>query len=262
MPRFAANVSTLYPEHPLLARVDAAARDGFAAVEVRSPYQAAIDDWRHALSTARVPLVLLNAPGGDESREERGLAALPGREADFAESIARAAEYARALQCPRVHVLAGRPPADAAAEECLRTYLRNLAYACATLRPHGVRVTIEPINTRDVPRYFLRTQRQAAEIIAALREDNLGLQMDFYHLQIAEGDLTRNFERHFPLIDHLQIAGVPDRHEPDSGEVDCRYLFALFDRLGYGGWVGCEYLPARGAVAGGTSAGLGWLRTV
>jgi hydroxypyruvate isomerase len=262
MPRFAANVSTLYPEHPLLARIDAAAHDGFAAVEVRAPYEVAMDDWRHALSSARVPLVLLNAPGGDESREERGLAALPGREADFEESIARAAEYARALQCPRVHVLAGRPPAQAPAEECLRTYLRNLAYACAALRPHGVRVTIEPINTRDVPRYFLRTQRQAAEVIAALREDNLGLQMDFYHLQIAEGDLTRNFERHFPLVAHLQIAGVPDRHEPDCGEVDYRYLFALIDRLGYKGWVGCEYQPVRGAVAGGTSAGLGWLRAV
>lgn len=262
MPRFAANVSMLYPEHALLDRVEAAARDGFAAVEVQAPYAVEAAEFRRALAAAGVSLVLMNAPRGDEAREERGLAALPGRERDFEESIAVALEYARAVGAPRVNVLAGRPEADLPTEVCLRTYLRNIAYACGALRPHGITVTIEPINTRDVPRYFLRTQRQAAEVMAALREDNLGLQMDFYHLQIAEGDLTRHFERHFPLIAHLQIAGVPDRTEPNLGEVDYRHLFALIDRLGYGGWVGCEYRPARGAVAGGTSAGLGWLRAV
>ncbi len=262
MPRFAANLSMMYPEHALLDRIGAAARDGFAAVEVQLPYEVPAEEFRRTLEAARVPLVLMNAPRGDEANDERGLAALPGREAQFEASIAQALDYARTLRCPRVHVLAGRPEADATNDECLRTYLRNIAYACATLRPHGIAVTIEPINTRDVPRYFLRTQRQAAEVIAALREDNLGLQMDFYHLQIAEGDLTRNFEQHFPLVTHLQIAGVPDRTEPDVGEVNVRHLFALIDRLGYGGWVGCEYRPARGAVAGGTSAGLGWLRDV
>jgi hydroxypyruvate isomerase len=263
MPRFAANLSMLYPEHPRLPdRVEAAARDGFAAVEVQSPYEVPAAELRRALDAARLPLVLLNAPRGDEAREDRGLAALPGREAEFEASMAVALDYARTLGCPRVHVLAGRPAADLPADECLRVYLRNLAYACGLLRSHDIAVTIEPINTRDVPRYFLRTQRQAAEVIAALREDNLGLQMDFYHLQIAEGDLTRNLERHFPLVAHLQVAGVPNRNEPDAGEIDCRYLFALIDRLGYGGWVGCEYRPARGAVPGGTSAGLGWLRAV
>lgn len=263
MPRFAANLSMLYPEHArLVDRVDAAAGDGFAAVEVQLPYEVPAAELRRALDAARLPLVLLNAPRGDEAREERGLAALPGREAEFEASIAVAVDYARMVGCPRVHVLAGRPAAETPADECLRAYLRNLAYACTALRPHGIAVTIEPINTRDVPDYFLRTQRQAAEVIAALREDNLGLQMDFYHLQIAEGDLTRNFERHFPLITHLQIAGVPDRGEPDAGEVDYRHLFALIDRLAYRGWVGCEYRPARGAVAGGTRAGLGWMRAV
>jgi hydroxypyruvate isomerase len=263
MPRFAANVSMLYPEHArLVDRVDAAARDGFAAVEVQSPFEVPAAELRRALDAAGVPLVLLNAPRGDEAREERGLAALPGREAEFQTSIGLALDYARALACPRVHVLAGRPPAEATAEDCLRTYLRNLAWACTTLRPHGITVTIEPINTRDVPQYYLRTQRQAAEVIAALREDNLGLQMDFYHLQIAEGDLTHNFEQHFPLIAHVQIAGVPERTEPDSGEINYRHLFALMDRLGYRGWVGCEYRPARGARPGGTSAGLGWLRAI
>ncbi len=262
MPRFAANVSMMYPEHPLLDRIEAAARDGFAAVEVQAPYEVPAAEFGRALGAARMPLVLLNAPRGREDNEERGLAALPGREADFEASIAQALDYARTLRCPRVHVLAGRPEADADEDDCLRTYLRNIAYACAAMRPHGITVTIEAINTRDVPRYFLRTQRQAAEVIAALHEDNLGLQMDFYHLQIAEGDLTRNFERHLPLLAHLQIAGVPDRTEPDLGEVDYRHLFALIDRLGYGGWVGCEYRPARGTAAGGTSAGLGWLRAI
>jgi hydroxypyruvate isomerase len=262
MPRFAANVSMMYPEHRLLDRIDAAARDGFAAVEVQVPYEVTAAEFGRALQEAHVPLVQMNAPRGDEAREERGLAALPGREADFEASIARALEYARTLRCARVHVLAGRPEPDAGMDECLRTYMRNIAYACSAMRPHGITVTIEPINTRDVPRYFLRTQTQAAEVIAALREDNLGLQMDFYHLQVAEGDVTRNFERHFPLIVHLQVAGAPDRTEPDRGEVDYRYLLALIDRLGYGGWVGCEYRPARGAVAGGTSAGLGWMRSL
>lgn len=262
MPRFAANLSMLYPEHALLDRVEAAARDGFAAVELQLPYEVPAADLRRALDAARIPLVLMNAPRGDEKADERGLAAMPGRETEFEASITQALDYARTLGCPRVHVLAGRPEAGAAEDECLRTYLRNLAFACSKLRQHGIAVSIEPINTRDVPRYFLRTQRQAAEVIAALREDNLGLQMDFYHLQVTEGDLTRNFERHFPLLTHLQIAGVPDRSEPDLGEINYRHLFALIDRLGYGGWVGCEYRPSRGAVAGGTSAGLGWLRSV
>lgn len=252
----------LYPEHRLVDRIEAAARDGFGAVEVQSPYALDASEFRRALDAAGLPLVLMNAPRGDEAREERGLAALPGRERDFEASIALALDYARLVRAPRVNVLAGRPEPDVAADDCLRTYLRNIAYACSAMRPHGITVTIEPINTRDVPRYFLRTQRQAAEVITALREDNLGLQMDFYHLQIVEGDLTRNFERHLPLLAHLQIAGVPERTEPDIGEVDFRSLFALFDRLGYEGWVGCEYRPARGAVPGGTSAGLNWMRAI
>ncbi len=260
MPRFAANVSMMYPEHGLLERIEAAAHDGFAAIEVQAPYAETAPDFHRALAAARVQIVLMNSPAGDAASEERGLAALPGRERDFEESIATALDYARTIGAPRLHVLAGRPAPDAPADECLRTYLRNIAYACSTLRPHGMTVTIEPINTRDVPHYFLRTQQQAAEVITALREDNLGLQMDFYHLQITEGDLTRRFERHFPLISHLQIAGVPERTEPDRGEVNYASLFALIDRLGYGGWVGCEYRPALGAQAGGTSSGLGWMR--
>lgn len=262
MPRFAANLSTLYPEHALVERAAAAARDGFAAVEVQSPYAVEAAEFERALADARVQLVLMNAPQGDHDAGERGLAALPGREKEFEASIAQALDYARVVGAPRLHVMAGRPPADCTSDECLRVYLRNLAYACDTLRPHGITVTIEPINTRDMPGYYLTRQQQGADVIAALHKPNLGLQLDFYHLQIMEGDLARHLERFFPLIAHVQIAGVPDRHEPDSGEINYPYLFALLDRLGYAGWVGCEYRPARGTAPGGTSAGLGWLRRV
>ena len=261
MPRFAANVSTLYPEHALPDRIGAAARDGFAAVEVQGPYEVPAVEFARALRDARVQLVLMNAPAGDAAAGERGLAALPGRERDFEQAIARALDYARTTGSPRVHVQAGRPGPEAAPAECLKTYLCNLAFACDTLRPHGIAVTIEPINTRDIPGYYLNRQQQAADVIGALKKDNLRLQMDLYHLQIMEGDLSRRLERHFPLVGHVQVAGVPDRREPDLGEVHFPALFRLLDRLGYAGWIGCEYRPAR-ACAGGTSAGLDWLRRV
>jgi 2-dehydrotetronate isomerase len=259
MPRFAANLSTMYPEHALLARADAAAHDGFVAVEVQGPYAVQAAELRRALEDARVRLVLMNAPAGNADAGDRGLAALPGREREFEQAIARALDYARTVGAPRLHVQAGRPDSGMAADDCLRTYLRNLAYACDALRPHGITVTIEPINPRDIPGYYLQRPQQAADVIAALRKDNLGLQLDFYHLQIVEGDLIRHFERHYPLVAHVQIAGVPERHEPDRGEVHYPAVFAALDRLQYPGWVGCEYRPAV-AAAGGTSAGLGWLR--
>jgi hydroxypyruvate isomerase len=260
MPRFAANISTLYPELALIDRIAAAARDGFAAVEVQQPFEAGADEFRRALTDARVELVLMNAPAGDAAAGERGLAALPGREREFEQAIERALAYARIVGAPRVHVQAGRPDPALAADAVMATYLRNLTYACDTLRPHGIRVMIEPINTRDIPGYWLTHQQQAADVIAALKKDNLALQMDLYHLQIMEGDLVRRVERFFPLVGHVQIAGVPERHEPDTGEIHYPTLFALLDRLGYAGWVGCEYHPARGRTPGGTSAGLGWLR--
>lgn len=262
MPRFAANVSTMYPEHTLLARIDAATRDGFAAVEVQAPYEVTADEFRRALDDNGSRLVLMNAPGGNAAAGERGLAALPGRERDFEQSIAVAIDYARTVGVRRIHVMAGKPPPDTPADESLRVYVRNITFACDEMRPHGLAVAIEPINTRDIPGYFLNYQQQAADVIAALRKDNLGLQMDFYHLQIMEGDLQRHFERYFPIIAHVQVANVPDRFEPDLGEINYPYLFRALDRLGYTGWVGCEYKPARGAAQGGTSLGLGWMRGV
>lgn len=261
MPRFAANISMMYPEHSLLGRIGAAARDGFAAVEVQGPYEVDAEDFARALREARVRLVLMNAPAGDAAAGERGLAALPGREREFEAAVSRALDYARTVGTPRVHVQAGRPDPQAAPDEVLRTFLRNLAFACDRLRPHGIAVMIEPINMRDIPGYYLTRQQQAADVIGALKKDNLLLQMDLYHMQIMEGDLSRRLERFYPLVGHVQVAGVPDRHEPDVGEVSYPALFALLDRLRYPGWVGCEYRPARGGP-GGTSAGLGWLRRV
>lgn len=262
MPRFAANLSTLYPEHALLERVAAAARDGFAAAEVQSPYAVEAAEFRRALHDARMQLVLMNAPQGDYEAGERGLAALPGREGAFEASIEQALDYARTVGAPRIHVMAGRPPAEARPDDCLRVYLRNLAFACDALHPHGITVTIEAINARDMPGYYLSRVQQGANVIAALHKANLGLQFDCYHQQIIEGDVARHLERHFPLIAHVQIAGVPERNEPDTGEIHYPYLFRLLDRLGYAGWIGCEYRPARGSTPGGTSAGLGWLRRV
>lgn len=259
MPRFAANISTLYPEHALLDRIAAAAADGFAAVEVQAPYAAPAEEFARALRDARTGLVLMNAPQGDMDAGERGLAALPGRERDFAASVQVAIDYGRAVGAPRVHVMAGKPPPGTSADAG-DVFVRNLTHACAAFEPHGIRVMIEPINTRDMPGYFLTTPEQGAEIIARVGAPNLALQFDVYHAQIMGGDLSRRLERYLPLIGHVQIAGVPQRHEPDTGEIDYAAVFRLLDSLGYGGWVGCEYRPARGAAPGGTSAGLGWLR--
>ena len=260
MPRFAANISMLYPEHPLLARIGAAARDGFAAVEVQAPYAATADEFARALREARVELVLMNAPAGSADAGERGLASLPGQESRFDAALDEALDYARIVEAPRVHVMAGVPPRDAGRADCERVFVRNLKAACSRFAPHDISVMVEPINTRDFPGYFLNYQQQAVELIAAVGAANLRLQMDFYHLQIMEGDLIRHLERHFDSVGHVQVAGVPERFEPDVGEINHPALFARLESLGYRGWVGCEYRPARGTAPGGTSAGLGWMR--
>lgn len=262
MPRFAANVSTMYPEYPLLDRIGAAAADGFAAVEVQGPYAASAEEFARALRVARVQLVLMNAPAGNAEAGDRGIAALPGREREFEEGIQRALDYARLTGTPRVHVQAGRPDAALPVEEVRGLFLRNLAHACDMFSPHGITVMVEPINTRDIPGYYVTHPQQAVDLIDAVGRPNIALQLDLYHLQIMEGDLSMNTERFLPRAAHVQIAGVPQRHEPDVGEVNYPALFALLDRLGYAGWVGCEYRPARGAAVGGTSAGLGWLRRI
>ena len=255
MPRFCANLSMMFNEVPFLERFAAAAAAGFTAVEYLFPYDHDPATLRAALDAAGLTQVLFNAPPGDWSAGERGIACLPGREAEFRAGIRRALAYAQALGCRQVHCMAGLAPAGLSPVTLAAVYATNLAWTAEEAQAAGVRLLIEPINHRDMPGYFLNTTDQAADLIEALGRERLGLQFDLYHCQITEGDVTRRMARLMPLIAHMQIADVPDRHEPGSGEIGWEYVFARIDALGYQGWVGCEYRPA-----GDTNAGLAWRR--
>jgi hydroxypyruvate isomerase len=253
MPRFAANLTLMYTEHRFPDRFAAAAADGFDAVECLFPYELSPDDLAERLRHHGLRLVLFNLPPGDWDGGDRGLAALPGREAEFAASITTALPYAG---CRQLHAMAGLTPAAAGVAErsaMHRTCVANLRHAARVLAPHDITLLIEPINTRSMPGYFLNYQQQAHDLMAEVDEPNLRVQMDLFHCQIMEGDLTGRLRRHIDRVGHIQIAGVPGRHEPDTGEVNYPYLFDLLDELGYAGHVGCEYLPLNG-----TTAGLGW----
>ena len=257
MPRFAANLSMLYTEHAFADRFAAAARDGFSAVEYLFPYAYPAAELAQRLADHGLQQVLFNAPPGDWDAGERGLACLPGREAEFRTGIERALSYAQALHCPRVHLMAGLAPAGADRTRLRDTYLANLGWAAALAAAQNVDLLIEPINTRDMPGFFLNRQDEAHAIVQQVGAPNLKVQMDLYHLQIVEGDVSTKLRQYLPSgrVGHLQIAGVPLRQEPDLGELNYPYLFQLIDELGYDGWIGCEYRPRAG-----TSAGLGWLR--
>lgn len=253
MPRFAANLSMLFQDIPFLDRFAAAAAAGFGAVEFLFPYDHPVDAVAGRLKAAGLEQALFNLPPGDWAAGERGMAALPGREAEFREAVGLALTYARALGCRKLHAMAGVTPAGAAEGECRALYIANLREAAARLAEEDILLVIEPLNPRDMPGYFLKTTSQAREIIAEVGAPNLKLQFDVYHTQISEGDLAVRLRDLFDLIGHIQIAGVPERQEPSVGEINYPYLFALMDQLGYDGWVGCEYRPA-----GGTVEGLGW----
>lgn len=255
MPRFAANLSMMYQEHPFLERFAAAARDGFRAVEYLFPYAFPAAELKARLDGAGLVQALFNAPPGDWAAGERGIAALPGREDEFRRAVETALDYARVIGNDKLHVMAGLVAADADRARHRDVYLRNLAYAAQAARGAGLQVLIEPINPRDMPGYFLNRQDDAQAICREVGAPNLRVQFDCYHCQIVEGDLAKKLERDFAGIGHIQVAGVPERHEPDLGELNYPYLFALLDRLGYDGWIGCEYRPKAG-----TSDGLGWLR--
>lgn len=255
MPKFAANLSMMYPEYDFLDRFAAAAKDGFKAVEFTFPYAFPAAEIESRLKSHGLEQVLLNAPPGDWKGGERGLAALPGREEECKRGIATALEYAAQLGAQRIHLMAGLADENAGKERQRDVFLRNLEYAASQARPHGITILIEPINTQDMPGYFLARQDEAHAICKEIGALNLKVQYDLYHAQTSEGGLAAKLERYFDAIGHMQIAGAPGRHEPDVGEINYTYLFGRMDKLGYSGWVGCEYHPAKG-----TSEGLGWIR--
>ena len=276
MPKFAANLSMMYTELPFLNRFEAAAQDGFTAVEYLFPYDFKPVELTVRLQANGLQQVLFNAPpGGTDTASiahawgtsgDRGTACIPGREAEFQAGVLLALGYAQALDCPRIHIMAGLIPPGLQREDVQATYIANLRWAAAQAEKQGCDVLIEPINTRDIPRFFLNRQDHAHEVIAETGAANVRVQMDLYHCQIVEGDVAMKIRKYLPLgaVGHFQIAGVPERHEPDVGELDYAYLFGVIDEVsaqcGWNGWVGCEYRPKKGGQPGGTSAGLGWLR--
>jgi hydroxypyruvate isomerase len=274
MPQFAANLTMMYSELPFLDRFEAAAKDGFKAVEFLFPYAYTPEELAARLKANNLQQVLFNAPPGgiDPSSIDqawnsntRGTASIPGREKEFQQGVEMALRYAEALHCPRIHVMAGLLGVGHTHASNHATYVNNLKWATALAVKQGLDVLIEPINTRDIPGFYLNLQDQAHNIIEEVGASNLKVQMDLYHCQIVEGDVAMKIRQYLPTgrVGHFQIAGVPERHEPDIGEVNYPYLFDVIDEVSktcnWQGWVGCEYKPKLGGQAGGTSAGLGWL---
>jgi hydroxypyruvate isomerase len=253
MPRFAANLSMMFNEVPFLDRFALAAKAGFKGVEFLFPYEHPAAEIAARLQDNGLQQVLFNAPAGDFAKGERGMAAIPGKQAAFRDSIKIALEYAATLACPRLHIMAGLKPEGVAHDTLTAVYGANLAYAAEECAKLGVKPIIEPINHRDIPGFFLNTTDQAAAIIAAIGPEKLGMQFDLYHCQITEGDVVKRVEKHLPLIAHMQVADTPGRHEPGTGEVNWPFVFKTIDALGFRGWIGCEYRPA-----GETLAGLSW----
>jgi len=275
MPQFAANLSMMYPELPFLDRFEAAAKDGFQAVEFLFPYAYTPEELATRLKANHLQQVLFNAPpGGTDpasidqawNSNTRGTASIPGREKEFQQGVEMALRYDEALHCPRIHLMAGLLGAGETHASNRTTYVNNLRWAASLAAKQGLDVLIEPINTRDIPGFYLNRQDQAHSIIEEVGASNLKVQMDLYHCQIVEGDVAMKIRQYLPTgrVGHFQIAGVPERHEPDIGDINYPYLFNVIDEVSkacnWQGWVGCEYKPKLGGQAGGTSAGLGWFK--
>jgi 2-dehydrotetronate isomerase len=271
VPKLAANLSMLYPDLSFLDRFEAAARDGFKAVEFLFPYSFSTNEIADRLTDNNLQLVLFNAPPGGVSAESieqawaagaRGSACIAGKRSELEQGMRLALTYARDLKCPRVHLMAGLldPQADRGASHA--TYLEHVGLAAKMAQAEGVDLMIEPINTRDIPGFYLNHQEQAHDVIQVLGLNNIKVQMDLYHCQIVQGDLAHQISKYLPTgrVGHFQIAGVPQRHEPDVGEINFPFLFELIDQLGYNGWIGCEYRPKAGVSAGGTTQGLAWAK--
>lgn len=255
MPLFAANLSMMYEEVPFLERFARAAADGFIGVEFLFPYDYTANELKSLLDRNGLKQVLFNAPPGDWAAGERGIASLPGREEEFIQSIEKALHYAKILNCRTVHVMAGNRVPLMERNRQFSVFRSNLIKAADMALQQSITLVLEPINVRNMPQYLLNTQDEGQTLVAEIGLENIAVQFDMYHCQITEGDLTTRLQRDLPRIGHIQIAGVPDRHEPDKGEVNYPWLFNMLDDMGYEGWIGCEYIPAKG-----TSEGLGWFQ--
>jgi 2-dehydrotetronate isomerase len=271
MPQFAANLSMMYVELPFLDRFEAAAKDGFKAVEFLFPYAYEAKELAARLKANGLQQVLFNfPPGGIDAASidaawnsnTRGIACIPGRESELLAGLEIALRYADALQCPRLHMMAGLLPAGKDRTDVRQTYVNNAQAASKLAAKQGINILLEPINTRDIPGFFLNRQDHAHDLIAEIGQPNVKVQMDLYHCQIVEGDVAMKIRQYLPTgnVGHFQIAGVPERHEPDVGEMNYPYLFDVIDSLGYQGWIGCEYKPRLGGQPSGTLKGLGWLQ--
>ncbi|MDQ0348567.1 2-oxo-tetronate isomerase [Ancylobacter vacuolatus] len=255
MPRFAANLTMLFNEVPFLDRFEKAAAAGFTGVEYLFPYDFPVEELVAKLKANNLKQVLHNLPAGNWGGGERGIAILPERVDEFRAGVDKAITYATALGCPQVNILAGIVPAGADREVLHNTFVNNLKFAAPKIKEAGLKLLIEPINTRDIPGFFLNYTKQAKAIIEEVGSDNLFIQYDIYHMQIMEGDLARTIEANLAQIAHIQLADNPGRNEPGTGEINYPFLFRHLDAIGYEGWVGCEYKPK-----GETGAGLGWLK--
>jgi hydroxypyruvate isomerase len=253
MPKFSANLSMLFTEAPFLDRFGLAAKAGFEAVEFLFPYAFSAHEIKQRLDANGLKLVLHNLPAGDWEAGERGIACLPDRTDEFRSGVARAIEYATALGVPQLNCLAGKAPIGADDAVLRKTFVANLGFAAAELKKAGLKQLIEPINTYDIPAFYLNRTAQAIGILDEVGADNAFVQYDIYHAQRMEGELAATMQKHLARIGHIQLADNPGRNEPGSGEINYPFLFAHLDRIGYRGWIGCEYKPATT-----TEAGLGW----
>jgi hydroxypyruvate isomerase len=254
MPKFCANLTLLFNEHDFIDRFAKAAEAGFKGVEYLFPYEHDKQRLANALQEHKLVQVLHNLPAGKWAEGERGIACHPDRVGEFQDGVGLAIEYATALGCRQVNCLAGLCPADVPEQRQRTTFVANLKFAALKLKESGIRLLIEPINTRDIPGFYLTRSKQALEIIDEVGSDNLFLQYDIYHMQIMEGDLARTIQANLARIPHMQLADNPGRNEPGTGEINYAFLFDFIDRIGYRGWIGCEYKPKTT-----TGEGLSWI---
>ena len=257
MPQFAANLTMLFNESPFMDRFEKASQSGFQAVEFLFPYAYSAQEIKQKLEDNNLQLILHTLPAGDWDAGERGIACLPDRVAEFQSGVAKAVEYAKELGVKQVNCLAGKAPLDIDPIELRKTFVSNLIFAAAELKKVNIRLLIEPINTFDIPGFYLSTTKQAVEILNEVGSDNLFIQYDIYHAQRMEGELCKTLEANLLKIAHIQLADNPGRNEPGTGEINYAHLFKFIDQIGYKGWIGCEYKPASN-----TEAGLGWIKTL